>query len=73
MLIRKLALHAKGGFMAVAVNGQDAEVVNAVGWPGQVDAYRVEFRVPPGMVAGTASVQLSAAWIAGTAVRIAVQ
>jgi hypothetical protein len=38
-----------------------------------VDTYRVDFRVPEGMVAGTASVQLSAAWIAGTAVRIAVQ
>jgi uncharacterized protein (TIGR03437 family) len=59
--------------VAVTVNGQDAEVVNAAGWPGLVDTYRVEFRVPPGMVAGTASVQLSAAWIAGTAVRFAVQ
>jgi uncharacterized protein (TIGR03437 family) len=59
--------------LAVTVNGQDAEVVNGVGWPGMVDTYRVDFRVPAGVVAGTASVQLSAAWIAGTAVRIAVQ
>ena len=58
--------------LAVKVNGQDAEVVNGFGWPGLVDTYRVDFRVP-GVVAGTASVQLSAAWIAGTAVRIAVQ
>ena len=59
--------------LALTVNGRDAEVVNGVGWPGLVDTYRVDFRVPEGMVAGTASVQLSAAWIAGTAVRIAVQ
>jgi uncharacterized protein (TIGR03437 family) len=59
--------------VVVTVNSQDAEVVNAVGWPGLVDTYRVDVRVPSGMVAGTASVQLSAAWITGTAVRIAVQ
>jgi hypothetical protein len=59
--------------VAVTVNGQDAEVVNALGWPGLTDTYRVDFRVPAGMVAGTASIQLSAAWIAGTAVRIPVQ
>ncbi|MBL8294151.1 MAG: hypothetical protein JNN08_20070 [Bryobacterales bacterium] len=59
--------------VAVTVNGQDAEVVNAIGWPGLVDTYRVDLRVPSGLVAGTASVQLSAAWIAGNAVRIPVQ
>jgi uncharacterized protein (TIGR03437 family) len=59
--------------LAVKVNGQDAEVINGFGWPGLVDTYRVDFRVPDGMAAGTASVQLSAAWIAGTAVRIAIQ
>jgi uncharacterized protein (TIGR03437 family) len=59
--------------LGVTVNGQAAEVVNGFGWPGLVDTYRVDFRVPEGMPAGTASVQLSAAWIAGTAVRIAVQ
>lgn len=59
--------------VAVKVNGQDAEVVNAVGWPGLVDTYRVDFRVPSGLAGGTASLHLSAAWIAGTAVRIAVQ
>ena len=59
--------------LSVKVNGQDAEVVSGVGWPGLVDTYRVDFRVPSGMVAGTASVQLSAAWITGNAVQIAVQ
>lgn len=59
--------------LAVVVNGQEAEVINGLGWPGLVDTYRVDFRVPEGIAAGTASVQLSAAWIAGTAVRIPVQ
>jgi len=48
-------------------------VINGVGWPGLVDTYRVDFRVPDGLSPGTAAVQLSAAWIAGPAVRIPVQ
>ena len=59
--------------IAVTVNGRDAEVVNGLGWPGLVDTYRVDFRVPQGTPPGTASVQLSAAWIPGAAVRIPVQ
>lgn len=59
--------------LRVMVNGQDAEVIAGVGWPGLVDTYRVDFRVPEGLGSGAASVQLSAAWISGTAVRIAVQ
>lgn len=59
--------------VGVMVNGQNVEVINATGWTGLVDTYRVDFRVPSGLAAGTASVQLSAAWITGTAVRIAVQ
>jgi uncharacterized protein (TIGR03437 family) len=59
--------------IAMTVNGQDAEVVNGIGWPTLVDTYRVDFRVPGGIVPGTAAVQLSVAWIAGAAVRIPVQ
>jgi uncharacterized protein (TIGR03437 family) len=57
----------------VTVNGQSAAVVNKLGWPGLVDTYRVDFRVPDGTAAGTASIQLTAAWITGPAVNIAVQ
>jgi hypothetical protein len=57
----------------VLVGGRAAEVVNKIGWPGTIDAYRVDFRVPSGTAAGMAGVQLSAAWIAGGAVQIAVQ
>ena len=59
--------------VAVTVNGKPAAVINAIGWPGQVDTYRVDFRVPDGATAGTASIQLTAAWIPGSAVGIPVQ
>ena len=57
----------------VSVNGQSADVVNAIGWPGQVDTFRVDFRMPDGAAAGTASIQLTAAWIHGAAVGLPVQ
>ena len=57
----------------VMVNGKAAEVLGAAGNPGAVDGYQVNFRVPPDAAKGVASIQVSAAWITGTAVQIAVQ
>jgi len=57
----------------ITVNSQAAEVVNAMGWPGLVDTYRVDFRVPDGTAAGTAAIQLTAAWISGASVNIPTQ
>jgi uncharacterized protein (TIGR03437 family) len=57
----------------VTVNGKSAEVLGAVGYPGAVDGYQVNFRVPPGTGAGTATLQISSAWIPGAPVTIAVQ
>ena len=57
----------------LSVNGKPAEVLYAVGYPGAVDRYQINFRVPDGTVAGLASVQLSSAWIAGSDVVIPVQ
>ena len=57
----------------VTVNGRPAEVINNIGWTGLVDTYRIDFRVPDGTTAGMASIQITAAWISGTAVGIAVQ
>jgi hypothetical protein len=57
----------------VTVNGQDAEVINKIGWPGTSDLYRVDFRVPSGLAPGMASIQLTAAWIPGPEVKIPVQ
>ncbi len=57
----------------VTVNGKETEVVNKVGWPGTYDLYRVDFRVPPGLPPGLATIQLTAAWIPGPEVKIPVQ
>jgi uncharacterized protein (TIGR03437 family) len=55
------------------VNGRPADVIGAVGFPGQVDTYQVNVRVPPGTASGTARLQLTAAWIAGPAVSVPIQ
>ena len=57
----------------VTVNGKSAEVVAAVGYPGSLDGYQVDFRLPPDTAKGTASIQASAAWISGAPVSIPVQ
>ena len=57
----------------VLVNGKSAEVTAAVGFPGTVDGYQVNFRVPSETARGTATIQVTAAWIAGSEVRIPVQ
>ena len=57
----------------VSVNGTAAEVLYAGGYPGSVDSYQVNFRLPSGLPAGMASLQISAAWIAGPPVLMAIQ
>lgn len=57
----------------VTVNGNAAEVLNKVGWPGTTDTYRVDFRVPAGTAPGIARIQLSAAFIPGREVSLPVQ
>ena len=57
----------------VTVNGAPAEVLDAVGFPGAVDGYQVNFRLPSGMTPGPARLQVSTAWIAGPEVTIPVQ
>jgi hypothetical protein len=57
----------------VLVNGESADVLYAGGYPNTVDNYQVNFRMPADTAPGMAAVQLSAAWIAGTEVKIPVQ
>ena len=57
----------------VTVNGKAAEVIGSAGYPGAVDAYQVNFRVPPDTGRGPASIQVTAAWISGAPVSIPVQ
>ncbi len=57
----------------VTLNGTSVEVLDAVGYPGSVDGYQVNFRVPTGVTPGTARLQVIAAWIPSSAVSIAIQ
>jgi hypothetical protein len=59
--------------VGVTVNGKAAEVLSAVGFPGAVDGYQVNFRVPPDTAKGSASIQVTVAWISGSAVNISLQ
>src|SRR5262249_21472822 len=38
--------------VAVTVNGKNAEVVNSIGWPGRLNTYRVDVRIPDAIVSG---------------------
>ncbi|MBI3696596.1 MAG: hypothetical protein HY238_17365 [Acidobacteria bacterium] len=67
------SLAAVNSPVEVTVNGRPAEVLAAVGFPGAVDGYQVNFRVPPDTARGTATIQVSAAWIAGSEVKIVIQ
>ena len=57
----------------VLVNGNSADVLYAGGYPGVVDGYQVNFRVPDGTAPGQGSLQVAAAWISGSAINIPVQ
>jgi hypothetical protein len=57
----------------VTINGKSAEVLGAVGFPGAVDGYQVNFRVPSDVAKGPATIQVSAAWITGPGVSISTQ
>jgi len=59
--------------VAVKVNGIDANVLYAGGYPGAVDGYQVNFTLPSGLAPGTASLQLAAAWIPGDAVMLPIR
>jgi uncharacterized protein (TIGR03437 family) len=59
--------------VGVTVNGTVAEVLYAGGYPGSSDSYQVNFRVPSGLPAGMATLQISAAWIAGPPALLSVQ
>jgi hypothetical protein len=66
-------LHRVNAPVEVAINGQPAEVLYAGGYPGAADVYQVNFRVPSGIGSAAVPLQLSAAWIAGSEVRIAMR
>jgi hypothetical protein len=57
----------------VLVNGISADVLGAVGYPGSMDGYQVNFRFPPDTPKGNAIIQVTTAWIPSSPVSIAVQ
>ena len=57
----------------VFVNGESAQVLAAVGYPGASDGYQVNFQVPPDTANGMATIQVSSAWIPGNTVSIPIQ
>jgi len=52
--------------------GQPVELINQIGWPGEQNLYRVDFRMPK-TSGSSVALQVSAAWIGGPAVSTAVQ
>ena len=59
--------------VVVTLNGTAVSEVQAVGYPGSVDGYQVNFQVPNSFHSGNAVVQLSAAWIPSATVTVPVQ
>jgi uncharacterized protein (TIGR03437 family) len=57
----------------VTVDGRAAEVINAVGWPGTADEYRLDVRIPTGISSGRVALRLTCAWIPGPDVRITIR
>ncbi len=57
----------------VSVNGQMAEVINAIGWPGLVDTIASTFASPQALPRASQYCKLTTAWIAGVPVSIAIQ
>jgi uncharacterized protein (TIGR03437 family) len=55
------------------VGGAPTDAVNELGWPGQVNVYRVDFQVPQGATAGMLPVQIRVGGIAGPAILVPVQ
>ena len=57
----------------VLLNGEPGVVSYAGGYPGAVDGYQVNFRVPDDAAPGQVSIQLTSAWISGAPVSMPLQ
>jgi hypothetical protein len=57
----------------VAVNGSAAEVLYAGGYPGAVDRYQVNFRLPAGTPPGSVAIRLKSGFIPGADVTIPIR
>jgi hypothetical protein len=59
--------------VAVRLNGRRTDTLNAFGWPGMVDIYRVDFRVPDSVKPGMATLDLAVRGVAAPAVQFPVR
>jgi hypothetical protein len=66
-------LTSVAGPVEVTVGGKRAEVLAAVGYPGAVDGYQINFRVPSDAPSGSVSLEVSSAWITTTPVNIRIR
>ena len=57
----------------VIVGGHAQDAINKLGWPGQINLYRVDFQLPPASALGMTALQLRVFGIAGPPVQIPVQ
>ncbi len=57
----------------VRVGNQAAGVLYAGGYPGAIDRYQVNFRIPDTIAAGNVSLKLRVAWIEGPEVQLPIQ
>jgi len=57
----------------VIVNGTPAEGRYANGYPGAIDRFQINFRVPEGIIAGSATLRLTSGFVPGREVNIAIQ
>ena len=66
-------LQPVNGPVQVLVNGVDAPVLYAGGYPNTTGRYQMNFRVPEGTSSGAASLQVLAAWIPGPPVNFSIR
>ena len=67
------AISAVNAPVEILVNGKSSEVLYAGGYPGAIDSYQVNFRLPAALAPGIGGLQLTAAWIPGQQVTIAIK
>jgi len=67
------ALSTANAPIEVLVNGQSSGVLYAGGYPGAVDGYQVNFRLPAALSSGNATLHVTAAWIPGPDITIAMK
>jgi hypothetical protein len=67
------SLAAVNSPLDITANGKPAEILGAAGYPGVVNAYQVNFRMPSDTGKGLVTLQIISAWIAAAPVSITVQ